>query len=61
MCFTVQAAWNVFISAVFYIGKGTRSRPFSHLYEAVKKFDRNTMVGSYYQILIGTFQVFAYF
>lgn len=32
-----QELWRVFVSAVFYIGKGTRSRPFQHLYEASKK------------------------
>ena len=35
-----QESWNIFLSSIFYIGKGTRSRPFHHLYEAVKKFDR---------------------
>ena len=32
-----QALWRSFVSAVFYIGKGSRSRPFQHLYEAVKE------------------------
>ncbi|KAJ8924360.1 hypothetical protein NQ315_007156, partial [Exocentrus adspersus] len=27
--------WELFLSAVFYVGKGKRSRPYSHLYEAV--------------------------
>lgn len=27
--------WEVFLSSVFYVGKGKRSRPYSHLYEAV--------------------------
>ncbi|KAJ8962653.1 hypothetical protein NQ318_001047, partial [Aromia moschata] len=27
--------WETFLSAVFYIGKGKRARPYSHLYEAV--------------------------
>ena len=31
-----QEAWRRFLSSIFYVGKGTRSRPFSHLYEAVK-------------------------
>jgi len=36
--FTVgdQQLWRTFVAAMFYIGKGTRSRPFQHLYEAVK-------------------------
>ncbi|KAG7155756.1 Ankyrin repeat and LEM domain-containing protein 1-like, partial [Homarus americanus] len=28
-----------FIAAIFYIGKGSRGRPYSHLYEAMKKQD----------------------
>jgi len=31
-----QELWRTFIAAVFYIGKGSRSRPFQHLYEAIK-------------------------
>ncbi|KAG5881389.1 hypothetical protein JTB14_012006 [Gonioctena quinquepunctata] len=27
--------WETFLSAIFYVGKGKRSRPYSHLYEAV--------------------------
>ncbi|KAL3285873.1 hypothetical protein HHI36_000393 [Cryptolaemus montrouzieri] len=27
--------WEVFLSSIFYVGKGKRSRPYSHLYEAV--------------------------
>lgn len=26
--------WSTFLSSIFYIGKGMRSRPYSHLYEA---------------------------
>jgi hypothetical protein len=33
-----QDAWRTFLESIFYVGKGTRSRPFSHLYEAVKRF-----------------------
>ena len=25
--------WKVFLNSIFYIGKGTRSRPYAHLYE----------------------------
>lgn len=28
--------WSIFLSAIFYIGKGKRSRPFAHLYDAFK-------------------------
>ncbi|KAJ8928175.1 hypothetical protein NQ314_019237 [Rhamnusium bicolor] len=27
--------WETFLSSVFYVGKGKRARPYSHLYEAV--------------------------
>lgn len=32
-----QELWRTFVSSIFYIGKGTRSRPFHHLQEATKK------------------------
>ena len=32
-----QELWRTFVSAIFYIGKGTRSRPFHHLHEATRK------------------------
>ena len=35
-----QESWNSFLSSIFYVGKGTRSRPFHHLYDALKKFER---------------------
>jgi len=31
-----QELFRTFISAIFYVGKGSRSRPFQHLYEAIK-------------------------
>jgi len=27
--------WNTFLSSIFYVGKGKRSRPYQHLYDAV--------------------------
>lgn len=27
--------WDIFLSAIFYIGKGKKTRPYSHLYDAV--------------------------
>lgn len=30
-----EKLWETFLSAVFYVGKGKRSRPYSHLYDAV--------------------------
>jgi len=35
---TDQELWRIFIGSVFYVGKGSRSRPFQHLYEAVKNY-----------------------
>merc|ERR1719348_1940568 len=32
-----QELWRTFVSSVFYVGKGTRSRPFQHLYDALKQ------------------------
>eukprot|EP00088_Acartia_fossae_P001132 TRINITY_DN10424_c0_g1_i1.p1 TRINITY_DN10424_c0_g1~~TRINITY_DN10424_c0_g1_i1.p1 ORF type:complete len:685 (-),score=107.89 TRINITY_DN10424_c0_g1_i1:854-2908(-) len=32
-----QDLWKTFIDSIFYIGKGTRSRPFQHLYDAASK------------------------
>lgn len=32
-----QDLWRTFVGSVFYIGKGTRSRPFHHLQEATRK------------------------
>lgn len=32
----VEEKWKIFLSAVFYIGKGKRARPYAHLYDAFK-------------------------
>jgi hypothetical protein len=32
-----QDLWKTFVDSIFYIGKGTRSRPFQHLYDAASK------------------------
>lgn len=31
---TEPEVWSIFLKAIFYIGKGKRSRPFDHLYDA---------------------------
>jgi len=33
-----KECFQTFINAVFYVGKGKRSRPYSHLYEALEYF-----------------------
>lgn len=33
-------AWRRFISSIFYVGKGTSSRPYSHLYDAIKMYQQ---------------------
>ncbi|XP_024870245.1 uncharacterized protein LOC112453629 isoform X1 [Temnothorax curvispinosus] len=33
---TQSEVWSIFLGAIFYIGKGKRSRPFAHLYDAFK-------------------------
>ncbi|KAI4903549.1 hypothetical protein NFI96_022907, partial [Prochilodus magdalenae] len=35
---TPQECFQTFIGAIFYVGKGKRSRPYSHLYEALEYF-----------------------
>lgn len=32
---TTEETWKIFLSSVFYVGKGKRSRPYSHLNEAI--------------------------
>ncbi|XP_037326160.2 ankyrin repeat and LEM domain-containing protein 1 [Pungitius pungitius] len=35
---TLQECFQTFTNAIFYVGKGKRSRPYSHLYEALEYF-----------------------
>ncbi|XP_059615142.1 ankyrin repeat and LEM domain-containing protein 1 [Phlebotomus argentipes] len=30
--------WQIFLQSIFYVGKGKNSRPYAHLYEAIKHF-----------------------
>uniref|UniRef100_A0A1B0DA67 Uncharacterized protein n=1 Tax=Phlebotomus papatasi TaxID=29031 RepID=A0A1B0DA67_PHLPP len=34
-----EDAWLCFLKSIFYVGKGKCSRPYAHLYEAIKHFD----------------------
>ncbi|KAI8419906.1 hypothetical protein MSG28_008529 [Choristoneura fumiferana] len=36
-----HASWVTFISSIFYVGKGKRSRPYSHLYQALTLWKRD--------------------
>lgn len=33
---SLSEKWETFLSAIFYVGKGKRSRPYAHLYDAFK-------------------------
>lgn len=35
---TMKDVWIQFLSSIFYVGKGKRSRPYCHLYDAIKLF-----------------------
>ncbi|XP_067001784.2 uncharacterized protein [Anabrus simplex] len=41
---SVAQTWSTFLASIFYIGKGKRSRPYSHLYEAVATWNTNKSV-----------------
>ncbi|XP_059173818.1 uncharacterized protein LOC131954254 [Physella acuta] len=46
--------FTIFISAIFYIGKGKRSRPYSHLFEACSKLNKDTSrMGAKVQHILG--------
>ncbi|KAL0869660.1 hypothetical protein ABMA27_005907 [Loxostege sticticalis] len=36
-----QISWVTFVNSIFYVGKGKRSRPYSHLYQALTLWKRN--------------------
>jgi len=38
---TEPEVWSIFLNAIFYIGKGKRSRPYSHLYDAFHAWTDN--------------------
>lgn len=33
--------WRTFLDSIFYVGKGKRSRPYAHLYDAVRHWHNN--------------------
>lgn len=35
-----ELVWQTFLGSIFYVGKGKRSRPYQHLYDAIKFFSR---------------------
>uniref|UniRef100_A0A3Q4G2D5 Zgc:85936 n=1 Tax=Neolamprologus brichardi TaxID=32507 RepID=A0A3Q4G2D5_NEOBR len=50
---TPKECFQTFIHAIFYVGKGKRSRPYSHLYEALEYFKGDKTSKVRMQILIG--------
>lgn len=45
-----KEAFNIFLKSVFYVGKGSRSRPYAHFKEAIQHMKKtnstSTKVGS---------------
>uniref|UniRef100_A0A6P7GND8 Ankyrin repeat and LEM domain-containing protein 1-like n=1 Tax=Diabrotica virgifera virgifera TaxID=50390 RepID=A0A6P7GND8_DIAVI len=39
-----KEVWETFLSSIFYVGKGKKNRPFSHLYDAVTHYRQNKPV-----------------
>lgn len=37
-----EETWKTFLSSIFYVGKGKRSRPYVHLYDAFTHWSNNT-------------------
>lgn len=33
--------WSQFLQSIFYVGKGKSSRPYAHLYDAIKLYNGN--------------------
>lgn len=54
---TPQECFQTFIHAIFYVGKGKRSRPYSHLYEALEyhRGEKTSKVKSHTLILVLNF------
>lgn len=38
-----EDVWTRFISSIFYVGKGKSSRPYSHLYDAIKWYSQQNL------------------
>lgn len=43
---TPLQTWHTFLSAIFYVGKGKRSRPYQHLYDAVELWKKGETASS---------------
>lgn len=41
---TQQDIWQRFISSIFYVGKGKSSRPYAHLYDAIKLYEGKLII-----------------
>ncbi|KAF5274038.1 hypothetical protein FQR65_LT04436 [Abscondita terminalis] len=42
----LEEVWKIFLDSIFYVGKGKRTRPYSHLYEAVNVWQSATLNSS---------------
>lgn len=40
---TTSEVWECFLSAVFYVGKGKKARPYAHLYQAATIWRKNDL------------------
>ena len=49
---TSHECFKTFVNAIFYVGKGKRSRPYSHLYEALEyyKGEKSAKVKLFYKL-----------
>lgn len=51
MCKTLkkEEVWKRFLNSIFYVGKGKRSRPYQHLYDAIKIFSDDSKLNRRFQ------------
>lgn len=45
---TDEQIFLTFLDALFYVGKGTKGRPYSHLFEAAKSIEEDRVVRVFY-------------
>lgn len=42
---STEECWKIFLNSIFYVGKGKRSRPYAHLYDALSRWEKNIKNG----------------